>query len=103
MESGAGGPVFDFLVVDHDVGLGEKGGEAVGEAEVGGGAAAVVGTAGAPEVEFGTGGFKTANVVDDLRNRNAAFGAGADEGFINIDVNDHGFTSVLKLTVQGIS
>ena len=93
VESGAGGPVFDLLVVYDEVGFGEEGGETVGDAEVGGGTAAVVRAAGTPEVKFGAGGFKAADVFDDFGHRGADAVDGADEGVLDVNVNDHAMVS----------
>lgn len=82
-------PVGNGLVVDIDLRFGQKGLETMGDSQLFGAGAGVVGTAAAPQVEPVAGIVQAANVGDYGGHGDARLANAADEGVVNID--EYGF------------
>jgi hypothetical protein len=91
MERRAVDPVLDFLVVNHDTRLGQKACEAVGDAEFDRGVAAVIRTAGTPQIQRGTIGLELPHMLDYAWDWNPAPTSRPYQRVVHVHVNNHDF------------
>jgi hypothetical protein len=90
MERRAENPVPDFLVVDDDARFREESNEAIRDAELRGGLPAILCSSGAPKVELGSICLEASDMLNDGSYGNSGRARTANEGVININVNNHG-------------
>lgn len=89
MVGSAENPFSYLLIVNHDPRFGEKGDETVSDAEFSGGLPAILGPTRTPKVKFGPIGLELSYMIDHGRHRNAGGSHTADQGVIDINVNNH--------------
>jgi len=82
-------PISNGLVVDIGLRFGQEGLETVGDSQLFGAGAGVVGTAAAPQVEQMAGVVQAADVGDYGGHGDTSLANAADEGVVNID--EYGF------------